>query len=146
MTNDPFTGFSDLELVRYFREAAVERAKYGFNWRAGNRILDNKLTPAYRALAARGPASARQLLQLTKDEDPQVRLEAAVFAYEIDATLCRATLQQLLRKLRPVGVQALIMLLHKDPEFSTEFERLAKLGHEELHEQLSQKFGGYLED
>ncbi|MGC2415825.1 MAG: hypothetical protein WA459_24400 [Stellaceae bacterium] len=146
MKKDLFTGFTDSEIVQYFRDSALERAKCGFNWRAGNRILDNKLAPAYQELAARGPGSARKLLQLTTDKDPHVRLEASVLAYEIDPVLCRSTLQELMRKLHPVGVQALIMLLHHDPDFSKEFERLAKLGHEKLHEDLARQFGGYLED
>ena len=53
-----------------------------------------------------------------------------MYAYDAEPASCRATLQSLMRKLHPVGVQALIILLHKDPEFSADFERLAKLGHE----------------
>jgi len=141
MKNDVFSDLSDSEIVQYFRDAALERAKCGFNWRAGNRVLENKLAPAYEALAARGPAPVHKLLQLTKDENARVRLEAAVFAYDIASAVSRTTLQE-----RPVGIQALIMLLHKDGEFSAEFDRLAKLGREQLHEELARRFGGYLEE
>ena len=146
MRRGDFGQYSDAELIKYFRNAALERAKTGFNARKGNRIADEKLTPAYEALASRGKEAVGKLLQLTTDENTRVRLEAAVYAYDTDPAACRAALQGLIRNLRPVGVQALLMLLHKDPEFSEEFDRLAELGEEHLRRELAGRFGGYLED
>ena len=137
--------WTEEELVDYFKESAIDRSKCGFNAAAGNRILDQQLVPCYQALAVRGAPAMRKLLALTNDNNAHVRLEAAVFSYDSDPAICRRTLQELMRRLRPVGLRAVIALLQKDPEFSAEFELLAELGREEMHRELARRYGGYLE-
>ena len=137
--------WTDKELVDYFKESAIDRSRCGFNAAAGNRILDQQLVPCYKALVGRGAPALSKLLALTKDNDPNVRLEAATFAYDTDPDTCRRTLEELIRKLRPVGLRAVIALLHRDAEFSAEFDRLAELGREEMHAELAKRYGGYLE-
>jgi hypothetical protein len=137
--------WTDEELIEYFRESAIDRSRCGFNAVVGNRILDQQLVPCYQVLAERGAPALRKLLTLMSDDNANVRLEAATFAYDTDPITCRRTLQELIRKLRPVGLQAVIALLHKDADFSAEFERLAELGREQMHAQLAKRYGGYLE-
>ena len=109
MSSANLNDYSDAQLIQYFRNAALERARTGFNAEKGNQIADEKLTPAYEALAARGKEAVQKLLQLTDDENMRVRLEAAAYAYDTDPAACRSTLQQLVRKLRPVGIPALLI-------------------------------------
>jgi hypothetical protein len=139
------SNWTDEELVEYFRESAIDRSRCGFNAVAGNRVLDQQLVPCYQTLAERGALALRKLLMLTKDDDANVRLEAATFAYDTDPATCRRTLEELMRKLRPVGLRAVVTLLQKNAEFSAEFERLAELGRDEMHTELARRYGGYLE-
>src|SRR5437763_9306571 len=73
---DNLSQISDTEITARFRDAAIERGRCGFNAVAANRILDDKMAPAYKELVTRGETALRALLQLTQDENPHVRLAA----------------------------------------------------------------------
>jgi hypothetical protein len=62
MRSDPtkrndIANLSDPQIVEYFRDAALRRAKCGFNVTQANKIFDHEMVPAYEARAARGPVT-----------------------------------------------------------------------------------------
>ena len=126
MTEEGLANLSNTEVCEYLRDASVRRAKCGFNAIAGNRILDEELMPACRTLAARGPQGMKALLSLLDDQDPNVRTDVAIFAYDSDPDRCREALKRARQEPGAVSMAALIGLLHRDPEFAAEFERQAK--------------------
>ena len=65
MTTEDFATYSDEQIVQYFRAAAIDREKTGFDARKGNRIAAERLAPAYGALRARGEEAVRKLLTRT---------------------------------------------------------------------------------
>ena len=135
------TSWTDEQLVGHVREWSIERSKCGLNYHKFNRICDRELFPCYAVLAERGPRSLRKLLPLTADENPEVQLVAASFAFEADPPRCRQVLERLMRK-SGGGVLALVTLLDKDPEFADEYGDLAALGHQRCEEEMTRRYGG----
>lgn len=121
-----FSCFSDSEIVKFFRDAALERANCGFDSETGNRIFDQNMVPAYQALVSRGPESLRELLVLIDDPSLNVRTDAAIFAYNSDPERCREALKQVLKEPGWTRILAIAGLLHMDPEFAAEFNEKAK--------------------
>jgi hypothetical protein len=140
MKKEDFDNFSDLQIVEYFRNAVIRRAQCGFNVNKANKIFDLELSPAYEALAARGSTSLQTLLSLTDDPNPNVRENAAMFAFDSDPSLCREVLKRLIGEPGWVGTAAVAGLAHKDPEFAAEFARLARLGHERFVEEMARRY------
>ena len=142
MKKEDFANLSDWQIVEYFRDAAIRRAQCGFNVIKANKIFDLEMTPAYEALAARGSASLRKLLSLTDDPSPNVREDAALFAFDADPSLCREVLRQLIGEPGWVGIAAVAGLAHKDPEFAAEFERNARLEYEKYTQEQARRLSG----
>ncbi len=141
MTSTDLAALNDDALLEYFRKAAIEKETLLYNTRENNRIDSEELVPCWNELAARGPESASKILRLTRDKSPEVRLNAAIFGFDLDPSLCRSVLIQLLRTPDFLAATALIMLLHKDPEVSAEFSRLAAMGVKDVFEPLVRRFG-----
>ena len=127
MTQRDLRDTSDPEIIEQFRQAAIERGNTGFNWRLGNRILEQKMLPAYHELVVRGADALNGLLTLTADSNPYVRKSAALFGYNLDPSLCTAVLKKLFDEPGWVTVMALVGLLDKNSEFAAEYGQKAKL-------------------
>jgi hypothetical protein len=83
MKKEDFRHYTDSEIVEYFRDASIRRAQCGFNVTPAHRICEREWA-AYQALAARGEASLREFLSLTDDPNPNMREDAAIFAFDVD--------------------------------------------------------------
>jgi hypothetical protein len=140
MTKEDFSDWTDAQVVQYFRDAALKRAKCGFIFARGNRIFDNKLVPAYEALATRGEASLRELLSLTDDPSPDVREDAAIFAFDLDPSHCREVLEKLIGEQGRVGIAAVVVLLDKSPEFAAEFRCMGALGPGRFLQEMDRRY------
>ncbi len=123
--NEKLKLLSDEQLVDRFRDAAIQQGKLLHDPRGSNRLNDAIITPCYMTLAARGRSSAQKILDLITDENPNVRLNAAAFGFELDPSSCRPVLIKLIEDNNILSAFALGELLHKDAEFCTEFSRLA---------------------
>jgi hypothetical protein len=130
MTQRDLRDASNPEIIEQFRQAAIERGNTGFNWRLGNRILEQKMLPAYHELVARGPDALKGLLTLTADSNPNVRKSAAIMGYDRDPARCTETLKRLFDEPGWVSVMALVGLLHKNSGFAAEYSQRAKLKHQ----------------
>ena len=135
MRRENFAAWTDSEIVQFFRDASIARAKCGFDATAANPIYDSKIIPAYQALAARGPGAMQLLLALTDDPNPNVRMDAATLGYDADPKCCRKTLLQVKDEPGIVAALALVGLLQKDSQFAAEFEREAREKH---HKEMTQ--------
>jgi hypothetical protein len=151
MTTEALSDWTDEALVAYFRKWAISQSQCGFNATKHNRIDRERLVPSRNVLAARGKQSLSKLLWLTEDDNPHVRLEAAIFGFAADQDRCRKVLRffadQAAKVLKSplsetggVGVVALVWLAHKDPEFAAEFERNAELEYENYKQEQARRF------
>jgi hypothetical protein len=131
---------SDDELLARFRDASIRHRQSLWDPRTANRINDEELVPSYDALVSRGQASALKILQLAHDDNPDVRLSAAILGYDLDPLLCRSVLIEFFRTPGFSAMTALINLVHKDPEVGVEFSRLAALGATDAFGPLLQRF------
>ena len=128
------SGWSDERLVSHFRLLAAQEPTSVSDRGARNRIVE-ELAPVRDILAARGAASLKKLLPLTVDVSPTVQLEAAILAYDADPAFWGRALRGLLGRTDMVGIWAMIWLLKKDPEFSTQFERNAHREYDRYREE-----------
>jgi hypothetical protein len=140
MKKENFRNYTDLQIIEYFHDASIRRAQCGFNVTPANRICEREMGPAYGALAARGEASLREFLSLTDDPNPNVRKDAAIFAFDVDPDRCRRVLEKLIGEPGWVGAAAMLWLLHKSPEFAAEFSRIAKLRHERFLRERDRRY------
>ena len=115
MSELPAVGWTDDRIVQYIRTWSIERSKCGFNVSKANRISDTRLFPCRAILAARGPASLRKLLPLLQEDNTEVRLVAASFAYDAEPATCRRALEELMEKHELVALLAWATLAYKDP-------------------------------
>ena len=115
MKRNDIANLNDPQLVEYFRDAALRRAKCGFNVTWANKIFDHEMVPAYEALAARGPVVTAGAAGADHDSSLNVREDAAIFAYDLDPSLCRSVLKQLMDEPGWVGIAALAGLCTRIP-------------------------------
>lgn len=82
MTGNLLDRLSDEQIVDQLRGWAKKWQRAGFNPDKANRIDNLELVPRLEVLSARGDASVRKLLALLDDENPEVQLLGATFAYQ----------------------------------------------------------------
>jgi hypothetical protein len=141
-----FDSFSDVQLVEYFREASLEHAKFGFNAVKGNHVVDEKLTPAYEALKARGQRAMQDFLALTDDPDPNVRADSAIFGYDTEPGRCRDALKKLIGEPGLPGAFAVVWLIDRDPDFRAEFREMGRQDAEHFLRELDRRYPPKKED
>jgi len=107
--------WSDERIAAYIREWAIERSKCGLDVEKYNRINDEHLSPAMKLLQERGPGAVSKMLPLLEDDNPDVRLATAYFAYDLDPPECRAALEELMKTANFTGLMAYGALWLKDP-------------------------------
>ncbi len=144
MTIKPLEEYTDEALVRYFQEWTVKQSKVGLNYVAYNRIDRDNLIPSRDILARRGPASLAKLLSLTDDADANVRLHAAIFAFDADPDRCRQMLENLVPEPDLVGLRAMAWLGYKDSPYAAEVERRAHLPDEPFKDEMARKLDSFL--
>lgn len=110
MTEAPSSDWSDAELVDYIRHWAIERSKCGLDVETYNWIIAEHLSPAEKILEGRGPGSVAKALPLLTDDNPEVRLVAAGFAYQIDPPRCLDVLMDLMKTPSLIGIAAYMAL------------------------------------
>jgi hypothetical protein len=115
MTETLSRDWSDERIVAYIREWAIERSKCGLDSEKYNRINDEHLSPAMKLLRERGPGSIAKVLPLLDDDNPDVRLAAAAFAYKIDPPRCLEVLRDLMKTPSLIGFAAYGSLWLEDP-------------------------------
>jgi hypothetical protein len=140
MTTEELNSLTDAQLAQYFRDASLERAKCGFNWVSGNRIVDSRMTPAHKVLKSRGRKAMQGLLQLTDDPSPSVRADAAVYAYDVDPIRCRDVLKELVGEPGLPGAIAVVWLIDKDTEFRAEFAEMGRFGSDGFLREMDRRY------
>ena len=103
-------------LVQDFRKWAIEQSKFRFEPDRANRIDHEELIPCGDILAARGLRALHKLLALLKDDNPNVRLNAAAFAFDADPAACRSTLEVLITEGGVLALLAWAVWSHHDPQ------------------------------
>jgi hypothetical protein len=116
MKGETRSDWVDDRLVEDFRKWAIEQSKCGFEPECANRIDNEELTPCRDILAARGLSALRKLLPLLKDDDPNVRLNAAGFAFDADPAACRSVLEALIKQRGITALFAWAVWSHHDPQ------------------------------
>jgi len=115
MTGQPSHDWSDAQLVEYIHKWSTERWNCGLDSHRATRIDKEHLAPCAAMLEKRGATALAKLLPLLDDDNPQVRILAACFAYKVNAAACRKTLEDLMKTPDIVGVLAWTALSSKDP-------------------------------
>jgi|SRR5579862_293722 len=114
MNERPNPAWGDEKLVEYIRHWAIERWKCGLDGFAADRINRKHLFPCQTILQERGPHALAKLLPLLHDDNRDVQLTAASFAYDADRPACQKALLNLLQTLDLVGLTAWLVLSDKE--------------------------------
>ena len=114
MSEKPNAAWDDEKLVAHIRHWAVERWKCGLDSYAADQISTKHLFPCRTILEKRGLHALAKLLPLLHDDNRDVRLTAASFAYDVDRPACQKALFDLMLTLNLVGLTAWVVLSDKE--------------------------------
>lgn len=115
MTGIDLSDMTDEELVNHFHRGVLRLDSSFADVERNNRIDETELMPCFKILASRGGKSARKLATLASDSNPNVRLKAAVYAFEFAPDTCRHVLQEMTKRRDVFAVFAWAALCRMDP-------------------------------